>query len=292
MSEPRQTRAQHPAHQGREELKHWRPDQRWYHPTICSLVVNASRFVMSSMNELSFEGRERWDALFGERGEAWERQDGRGLLSFSNHVSLFDDPLLISNLGATRYRDVRWIAADHINFFGSRLKGILFSAGKCVPLIRGGGLKQPGFDFLRERLLAGEWVHIFPEGGRSRRAEGRLQLPFKIGVGRLICEASPVVMPFFHYGMHRVQPIGATLPRRGQEVKVRFGESTVIDEPWREATLSGELDEQAQWRLATDWAEGQLLELERQVHPELSEGSARNAAAEINAQESDGARHG
>ncbi len=235
-------------------------------------MVAVSRGVMRGMNSLRFEGRERWDALFGGRGGgAWTREGGRGLLSVSNHVSLFDDPLLISNLGATAYGEVRWIAADHINFFGSSAKGWLFSAGKCVPIIRGGGLEQPGFDFLRGRLLAGDWVHIFPEGGRSREAGGRLQRPLKVGVGRLMREACPVVMPFYHSGMHRVLPIGARVPRWGQEVVVRFGSPTVIDEAWWaslgvEEVSGGGGDaregQQGAWAAATRWVEGELLRLE------------------------------
>lgn len=259
---------QHPAHQGRPELRHWMPDPQWYHPAICSLVVRSSQLVMRGLNRLSFEGRERWDALFGPAHEAWEGREGRGLLSFSNHVSLFDDPLLISNLGATRYRDVRWIAADHVNFFGNKLKGLLFSSGKCVPIIRGGGLEQPGFEFLRERLMRGEWVHIFPEGGRSRRSEGRLQLPLKVGIGRLICEARPVVMPFFHYGMHLIQPIGATLPRVGRQVRVHFGEASVINDEWWAEHIS-HCEESGQWAEATQWAATELEGLERLVHPQL-----------------------
>jgi len=253
-----------PAQQGRAELRHWRPEPAWHHAPVCAAVVGASRLVMRGLNSLRFEGRERWDALFGGAGgAAWTRVGGRGLLSVSNHVSLFDDPLLISNLGATSYEEVRWIAADHINFFGSRAKGWLFSAGKCVPVIRGGGLEQPGFDFLRERLLAGEWVHIFPEGGRSREPEGRLQRPLKVGVGRLIREASPVVMPFYHVGMHRVLPIGARVPRAGREVVVRFGEPSVVDEAWWAARGVGPgAGAQEAWGAATRWVEGELLRLE------------------------------
>lgn len=268
MTERSNQFTQHPAHQGRPELKHWHPEPRWYHPMICSLVVHTSRFVMQRMNQLSFVGRERWDALFGSNQESWERQDGRGLLSFSNHVSLFDDPLLISNLGATRYRDVRWIAADHINFFGNQIKGLIFSSGKCVPIIRGDGLTQPGFDFLRERLQAGEWVHIFPEGGRSRQSEGRLQLPLKTGIGRLMCEARPVVMPFFHYGMHLVQPIGARFPKRGQQVQVQFGQATIIDDHWWNEQIDSDIPKE-QWKEATAWASAQLSALEQLIHPHL-----------------------
>ena len=171
-------RKQHPAHKGKIELRHWRPDQKWYHPFLCSSVVRLSQYILGKKNHLVFHGRERWDELFSNN--QWRDSGGRGLLSFSNHVSLFDDPLLVSNLGSTKINDVRWIAADHKNFFGNNIKGIVYSGGRCVPIIRGGGLEQPGFDFLVERLQMGEWVHIFPEGGRSRDKEHRIQKNFKI----------------------------------------------------------------------------------------------------------------
>ena len=265
----------HTAHQGRIELRHWQPNPQWYHPMICGSVVKASRLLLGRLNTIHFEGRERWDKLFGQKGESWARKDGRGLLSFSNHVSLFDDPLLISNLSATQFKHVRWIAADHINFFGNRIKGMIYSGGKCVPIIRGGGLTQPGFDFLVDRLKLGEWVHIFPEGGRSREKDHRLQLPLKVGIGKLIFEANPVLMPFYHYGMQDVLPIGAKVPKTKQNIRVLFGQASVVDQTWWQALLpesTVDLNDpiekrQAAWQSATNWVQEQLLALEQRVHP-------------------------
>ena len=263
-------RKQHPAHNGRHELKYWRPDKHWYHSFLCASVVQCSRFVLNQMNRISFVHKNNWDDLFGGPNHTWFREDGRGLLSFSNHVSLFDDPLITSNLGTTRYRDVRWIAADHKNFFGSNLKGIIYSAGKCVPIIRGGGLKQPGFDFLVSRLRKGDWVHIFPEGGRTRDSLGRLQLPLKIGIGKLIYEANPVVIPFYHYGMHEVLPIGKAMPQKGKNIHLQFGSAEVVDDTWWQKILgrSGELGSPHDaWQAATNWATEKLQSLEECMHP-------------------------
>jgi len=238
-------------------IRHWRPEPTWYKPAVCAFVVQLSRFTMRGLNNLSFEGRDRWESAFSMRDA--------GVLSFSNHVSLFDDPLLISNLGRTRYADVRWIPADHLNFFGSWLKGLLFSCGKCVPIIRTGGLEQPGFAFLLERLQAGDWVHIFPEGGRTREPDARLRTPFKAGIGRLLVEASPVAMPFYHRGMHDVLPIGSRLPRCGRQVEVRFGHPTRIDEAWLRDLQPSDDRGPSCWHVATDWARDQLLTLQSEV---------------------------
>jgi len=78
-----------PGRRERAAVARWRPAQRWYHPAIARIVVGTSRFVMTRMNRLEVQGRERFDAAL--------QREGRGLLTVSNHVSLFDDPLLISN---------------------------------------------------------------------------------------------------------------------------------------------------------------------------------------------------
>ena len=263
---------QHSAHQNRKELQHWRPDRHWYHPLLSKLVVSLSHTILGRLNTLHFENKEKWDSVFADSSKIL-RSSGRGLLSFSNHVSLFDDPLLISSLGITDHKDIRWIAADHKNFFGNNLKGLIYSAGKCVPIIRGGGLDQPGFDFLIERLRQGDWVHIFPEGGRSREPNGRLQLPLKIGIGKLIYEARPLVIPFYHYGMHDVLPIGSAIPRTGKRVRVCFGDPRVVDRSWWLRQLGQRIEDvepQYAWRIATNWAEDELLKLECNLHPQAS----------------------
>jgi monolysocardiolipin acyltransferase len=201
----------------RRALDRWRPGERWYHPAMAAVVIRVSRFVMTRMNRLEIEGVERFDELM--------HREGRGLLTFSNHVSLFDDPLLVCNFGLPSYRDVRWVAADALNFFGSGPKSWLFTAGKAVPIVRGAGLQQPGFHFLADRLREGAWVHIFPEGGRTRDPAALMQPSFKPGIGRLVATAEPHVLPFYHYGMHEVLPVGATTPRRFKTVRVLVGDA-------------------------------------------------------------------
>lgn len=97
----------------------------------------------------------------------------------------------------------------------------LFRAAKVLPVVRGGGLAQPGMVAAEERLAAGDWVHIFPEGTRS--ADGVTLGSVRKGVGRLVAAMPPdgpppLVVPFVHRGMENVMPRGAVLPAVGQQV--------------------------------------------------------------------------
>ncbi|HCH65286.1 MAG: hypothetical protein CL927_08985 [Deltaproteobacteria bacterium] len=207
-------------------------------------VAGLSRVLMLRLNRVDIHGRSRLD-------EARALQEpGRGLLTFSNHVSLFDDPWLLSCFSGAEWVALRWIAADAINFFGSPWKARLFNAGKAVPIVRGAGIDQPGMTFLVERLQAGDWVHIFPEGGRSREPEGRLRRPLKAGLAELVQRSKPLLLGFHHRGMHAVAPIGSWVPRIGQRVRVRFGE------PKDSTSLASDP------RALMQWVEAELLRLE------------------------------
>lgn len=238
---------------GREAaaLARWRPGRRWYHPLMASLVIGTSRFVMTRMNRTEIERLDRFETL-KERG-------GRGLLTFSNHTSLFDDPLIVSCFGLRDYSSIRWVGADALNFFGSPWKAWVFTAGRSVPIVRGAGLGQPGLRFLADRLLEGAWVHYFPEGGRTRDPNARMSHPFKPGMGFLMAEAKPVLLPFYHDGMHRVLPIGAKVPRRGQTVRVRFGEAIDCDD---EYLRSAGGDSPALWEALAERAYVALRQME------------------------------
>ena len=215
---------------------------------------------MTKMNRLDFLGRENWEQAF--------HHSQRGILSFSNHVSLFDDPLLVSNLGRVKFAQVRWIGADHKNFYGSALKGFISAAGKCVPIVRGAGLNQPGLTFLADRLKAGEWVHIFPEGGRTRDERAKMRRQFKLGIGQLISDARPILAPFYHYGMQDILPIGKTLPSRGKTVKVLFDEPVIVDDDWlNRLGISDTTPAIEAYQRLANWSYERLRRLEFKLHP-------------------------
>jgi monolysocardiolipin acyltransferase len=239
----------------------WHPRRRWYHPALAAIVIASSRLVMRRLNTLNIEGRGRFEAA--------ANREGRGLLTFSNHVSMFDDPLLTANFTSASYDDIRWVASDAVNFFGSWWKAWVFTAGKCVPVVRGGGVEQDGFFFLRDRLMEGSWVHVFPEGGRTRDSQALMQAPFKSGIGRLIEEAHPLALPFYHYGMHNVLPVGAARPRAGHEVVLRFGYPTACDDDFvAQCTASAASDDpRRRWEALAAWAHEQLRAMELDLNP-------------------------
>jgi monolysocardiolipin acyltransferase len=220
---------------------------------MARIVIRFSRYVMTRMNRLEIDGRERLESLLAHRSG--------GLITYSNHVSILDDPLLVSNFRLPAYRQIRWIAADALNFFGNSPSAWLFTAGKAVPIMRGAGLDQPGFHFLRERLMEGAWVHIFPEGGRTRDPAALMQPSFKLGLAALMLDTSPVVLPFYHFGMHEVLPLGSKIPRRGHSVRLLVGEPLAFS-----GTPS--LEEVNETCLSS------LQALERTVHPAFEDASA------------------
>ncbi|HEY5625636.1 MAG TPA: lysophospholipid acyltransferase family protein [Dehalococcoidia bacterium] len=255
-------RASRDGHREQAALARWRPASRWYHPLIGRIVITASRLIMTHLNRLTIEGRERFEAAM-ERGS-------RGLLTYSNHVSLFDDPLLTANIVSGPYSQVRWVGADAINFFGSGFKAWLFTAGRSVPIMRGAGLDQPGIDFLRERLREGHWVHLLPEGGRTRDPAALLMSSFKAGIGMLIAETKPLALPFYHYGMHTVLPVGSVTPRARQDVRMIFGDVIDCDDEWLSGVAAryGDTgDGPGLWRAIAAETHETVARLERQVHP-------------------------
>jgi monolysocardiolipin acyltransferase len=226
----------------RAALGRWNPEPSLARRLGAPLVVGACRVLIQVLNRLDVQNRER----FVEASHA-----GRPLITFSNHTSLFDDPWLVSTFSSIRWDETRWCATDALNFFDNALSARFFSFGRGVPIVRGMGVDQMGMHFLADRLKSGDWVHIFPEGSRSR-TPGELSLPLKTGMGHLVKASRPLLLPFHHTGMETILPIGSSIPRMGKRVGLRFGE--VFDSDTDLADRSVEE--------ITDWATERLTELQ------------------------------
>lgn len=48
-----------------------------------------------------------------------------------------------------------------------RIFSWFFDQGGVIPIVRGGGINQPGMDVALQLLNENKWFHIFSEGGTS-----------------------------------------------------------------------------------------------------------------------------
>ena len=213
------------------------------------------------------------------------RQTGRGLITISNHLSLFDDPFVLAAMLGVKALNVeskRWYSTPCESNFSPRGKGLgpalvrafsevskmVFFArpGKKIIEVPNGyadalerrgvkevldrartmaraegldleaylerfvtpgdagelaALNQAGMIEACARISCGDWLHFFPEGGRSRSIDLR---PPRHGVGKVLyhCPDAEVV-PFCFYGMEDVMPVNAKVPRPFQRVTVTIG---------------------------------------------------------------------
>lgn len=171
---------------------------------VTCILGGASRFFMSFLNTTHVhDGEKMSDFLIN-------RESDVGLISVSNHVSAVDDPFTLVPLMPLQWlltaprREIRWEFCATDRCFLNPPLDALFSCGKVLPVIRGGGLEQEALTFAARRLGQGEWLHIFPEGTRTRN--GQLG-PMRPGVGKLVVDSMdmsghlPIVVPFVHAGM-------------------------------------------------------------------------------------------
>ena len=154
----------------------------------------------------------------------------RPLITFSNHISTIDDPIMWSFLPLTTLfchpQKVRWtLGADEI-LFGSRrtflepsihaifwrLSSSFFHAGKVLPIVRGNGLQQDGIILAKQVLNNGDWLHIFVEG-KVNPLSSDILLPLRWGIAHLILDyyeihgISPIVVPLIIQGIPYSEPM-------------------------------------------------------------------------------------
>lgn len=193
------------------------------------ILGNVCQVFMTGLNRVQVYGVEKLhEALLN-------RPKGRPLITVSNHVASMDDPLVISALLPPRVlmeaQNLRWTLCATDRCFKNAVTSAFFRCVKVLPVSRGDGVYQKGLDMAVSKLNNGGWVHIFPEGSRSRDG-GKSMGSAKRGVGRLVLDADsiPIVVPFVHSGMQEVVPIGATLPRVGKTVTVLVGDPIHFDD--------------------------------------------------------------
>jgi 1-acyl-sn-glycerol-3-phosphate acyltransferase len=112
-----------------------------------------------------------------------------------------------------------WNPAAEENFYRTPFLAWLADNWKCIPVKKGrkdvGALRK-----MAEAIKTSPMI-LFPEGTRSRDSSiGR----GRAGVGMLILESQPTVVPVYIEGMDQVLPIGSVFPKFFKRVYVVYGE--------------------------------------------------------------------
>ncbi|XP_057439350.1 uncharacterized protein LOC130731163 [Lotus japonicus] len=193
------------------------------------VLGNVCHVFMNGLNRVQVYGLEKLHSAL------LERPKGKPLLTVSNHVASMDDPLVIASLLPPQVlldaRNLRWTLCATDRCFKNPVTSAFFRSVKVLPVSRGDGIYQEGMDMALSKLNHGAWVHIFPEGSRSRDG-GKTMSSSKRGVGRLVLDGDtmPLVIPFVHTGMQDIMPIGASFPRIGKMVTVLVGDPINFDD--------------------------------------------------------------
>uniref|UniRef100_A0AC35TNE4 Tafazzin family protein n=1 Tax=Rhabditophanes sp. KR3021 TaxID=114890 RepID=A0AC35TNE4_9BILA len=196
---------------------------------MCTAVFSLSKLLfLGGINKIETTGREKFIKCLED--------DSRPLITMANHRCNIDDPLIWTLLtfpeffkNVDRYRYT--LAASNI-CFTSALHTKLFSAGRCVPCVRGEGVFQQGMNFCIDQLNKNKWVHVFPEGKVETRP-----IRIKWGIARLAleCDKTPLILPIWIKGMDEVWPnMKPYYPRFGKTVQVIFGDPVDL-QPYLEA---------------------------------------------------------
>ena len=143
----------------------------------------AIRLLMNTYGRYDIKRDEHYESFLQT---VLHRDPDQGLITISNHRSLFDDPGIVSCLLplhiAIQPKYNRWGICSQEYCFNDALPGIIkgyIGAGQVLPICRGGGINQKLLLDFGRHLAAGEWCHVFPEGGVWQWDElgGRRRLP-------------------------------------------------------------------------------------------------------------------
>ncbi|KAK9468690.1 hypothetical protein V1512DRAFT_202854 [Lipomyces arxii] len=193
-----------------------------------------SRSFLNGFHNVQVSGVERFQETLKRA-----RNEGRGVLTVANHISVIDDPLLWGLLPLRSMTDpkyLRWsLGAENI-CFTTKLTEYFFSMGQVLSTRRFGvGPYQGAIDSailllspsIRNSLsksseitpathpfpsgdLPPQWVHIFPESlvHQAYPPHKTTMKYFHWGVSRVLLEAEkmPIVVPVFHHGLEDVFP--------------------------------------------------------------------------------------
>lgn len=197
--------------------------------TWCQRYIGATWIQIATYNLLRVHGLEHFEAASSERP----------ILLVANHRSFFDMYVVSTVLFRRTSRPVRLFFPVRGRFFYDSVAGVLVNLfmgwwSMYPPFFSGGEnplVEKREFDKFSMRRLAelaregsGNIIGFHPEGTRNRNPDPYTYLRAQPGVGKLIKEAQPQVLPVFIAGL------GNNLARQvksnwsgGEPIRVHFG---------------------------------------------------------------------
>jgi 1-acyl-sn-glycerol-3-phosphate acyltransferase len=203
---------------------HWKRLWTW-----CQRIIGAGWIHLSTYNLMQVYGIEHLDEISRERP----------ILIVANHRSFFD----MYTVSTSLFRQTNWRKQLFFpvrgRFFYQSLTGLFVNLvmgwwSMYPPFFASGDnpiREKRAFDKYTFRLLselcrqgAGNVIGFHPEGTRNKNDDPYSYLPAQPGVGKLIKDASPQVIPVFIAGL------GNDLPRQvlgnwtgGEKIRIHFG---------------------------------------------------------------------
>jgi hypothetical protein len=132
-------------------------DERVRRQIVIPVVGGAARLFVRGVNDLTLHDAHHLHA-------GLQRPAGTGMLTVSNHISTMDDPGLLAAIVPLRTLcdpdEMRWgVCAEDVCFRPGSWIERCASTAKVLPVVRGGGVRQPELDGVAAKLQAGQWVH-------------------------------------------------------------------------------------------------------------------------------------
>lgn len=169
------------------------------------------------------------------------KEEGRGVITVMNHVSVLDDPLSWDSMLSVKQIStpdmIRWTLGAKNICFKNTATSYFFSLGQVLSTDRfGRGPFQPSLDCSVYLLDKSQWVHVYPEGfvHQPFAPHESTMKYFKWGVSRLVLEAKkpPIVLPIYGDGLQSVFPEDKPKKALGYEkyVNVRYKVGNQVDE--------------------------------------------------------------
>ena len=159
---------------------------------------------------------------------------GRGVLICSNHRSFFDQFVIMTYYSEALGRLPPLYFPVRNDFFYESALGVVINAAAAAfhmypPVFR--EASKRGFNLYTQARLVelltrpGFAVGVHPEGKRGKGPDPYTLLPAQVGVGQLILEARPTVLPVFINGLSNdfFRQIAGNFTRRASPIVILFG---------------------------------------------------------------------